>query len=79
MLRLQRVDRCMQNSCQGGCMMLAKDPFILLSIVNTKLRDRYSSLDELCKDMNEEHSEIIDALKSIGYSYDRTQNSFKAD
>lgn len=59
--------------------MLAKDPFILLSIVNTKLRDRYASLDELCEDMSEEQSEIIAVLKSIGYSYDIKQNSFKAD
>ena len=52
--------------------MLAKDPYILLSIVNTKLRDRYASLE----DMEVVQSEIVDSLNSIGYSYDRSRNSF---
>lgn len=56
--------------------MLAKDPYILLSIVNTKLRDRYTSLEELCEDMEVVQSEIVDSLNSIGYSYDRSRNSF---
>lgn len=56
--------------------MLAKDPYILLSIVNTKLRDRYASLEELCEDMEVVQSEIVDSLNSIGYSYDRSRNSF---
>ena len=38
--------------------MLPKDPVILLSVVNTKLRDFYSSLDALCDDLQVEKSEI---------------------
>ena len=32
--------------------MLPTDPIMLLSVVNTKLRDRYDSLEALCEDMN---------------------------
>ena len=31
---------------------LPKDPMLLLSVVNTKLRDYYHNLDALCYDMN---------------------------
>ncbi|HJB69908.1 MAG TPA: DUF4250 domain-containing protein, partial [Candidatus Flavonifractor avistercoris] len=31
--------------------MLPKDPVILLSVINTKLRDFYPSLDALCDDL----------------------------
>ena len=30
---------------------LPNDPMILLSVINMKLRDSYSGLDELCGDM----------------------------
>lgn len=30
---------------------LPKDPFILFSVINTKLRDFYPSLDALCADL----------------------------
>ena len=33
--------------------MLPKNPILLLSIVNTKLRDFYSNFDELCQDLDE--------------------------
>ncbi len=56
--------------------MLPKDPYILFSVINTKLRDTYSSLDELCKDMECDKSEIIKILKSIGYEYDAQLNTF---
>ena len=54
-----------------------KDPFMLLSYVNTLLRDEYGSLEELCaaKDMDTE--EVISALRSIGYELDREQNRFR--
>ena len=56
--------------------MLPKNPIILLSIVNTKLRDFYSSLDELCQDLDESKDEIIDILASSGYIYDKELNQF---
>ena len=49
---------------------LPRDPMLLLSVVNTKLRDYYHSLDALCDDMNVNKEEIISALKLIDYAYD---------
>ena len=53
------------------------DPNILLSLVNTKLRDSYSSLELLCDYMDIEKHKIIEKLKTIGYDYDESQNQFK--
>ncbi|MBR3737888.1 MAG: DUF4250 domain-containing protein [Eubacterium sp.] len=58
-------------------MSLPKDPFILLSVVNTKLRDSYSSLDALCEDMDENRKEIEEVLNSAGFEYDKSTNSFR--
>lgn len=57
-------------------MYLPSDPAVLLSVVNTKLRDFYGSLDELCdaEDLNE--TELIEKLAEAGYAYDREQNRF---
>ena len=49
---------------------------MLLSVVNTKLRDYYKDLDELCEDMNEDKNEIIKNLKEIDYEYDEKLNKF---
>ena len=57
--------------------MLPKDPIILLSVVNTKLRDCYSSLDALCDDLGESREEIESKLKAVGFEYDEASNSFK--
>lgn len=57
--------------------MLPKDPIILLSVVNTKLRDMYSTLDDLCEDLGEDRNEIISVLSGAGFEYDEYTNSFK--
>ncbi len=57
--------------------MLIKSPIILLSVVNTKLRDDYSSLDKLCDDLNQNEDEIKQILASIGFYYDNDLNQFK--
>ena len=49
--------------------MLPKDPFILLSVINTKLRDNYKNLDVLCEDVDEDKMEIIHILDNAGYTY----------
>ena len=46
------------------------------SVVNTKLRDYYHSLDALCDDMNVNKEEIISALKLIDYAYDSDIQQF---
>ena len=56
--------------------MLPKDPVILLSVVNTKLRDFYPTLDALCDDMEVDREYIENSLKSIGYVYNSDRNSF---
>ncbi len=55
---------------------LPEDPMILLSVVNTKLRDHYSSLDALCADMHAEKDRITRTLRGIDYEYDETKNRF---
>ncbi|MDY5983562.1 MAG: DUF4250 domain-containing protein [Anaeroplasma sp.] len=57
--------------------MLPKNPILLLSIVNTKLRDFYSNFDELCQDLDESKDEIIDILARAGYIYDKEINQFR--
>lgn len=57
--------------------MLPNDPIILLSVVNTKLRDCYSSLDAFCDDLGESREEIESKLKAVGFKYDEVSNSFK--
>ena len=56
--------------------MLPKDPHILLSVVNTKLRDEYPSLSELCAALDADEEEVTAALSAVGYTYDRLQNRF---
>ena len=56
--------------------MLPKDPFILLSFVNTKLRDEYPGLSELCAALDGSEAEVCDTLAAVGYIYDRSQNRF---
>ena len=56
--------------------MIPKDPGMLLSYVNTQLRDFYSSLSSLCEDKGLNPEEIQSKLAGIDYEYDRTRNQF---
>lgn len=57
-------------------MNLPKDNIMLLSVINTKLRDYYKNLDALCEDLNVDKKQIEDALNSIDYKYDESLNRF---
>lgn len=57
---------------------MIQDANILLSVVNTALRDKYSSLEEYAEYENVSIDEILNLLKSIGYYYDKNSNSFKS-
>lgn len=57
-------------------MNLPRDPMLLLSVVNTKLRDFYKDLDSLCEDMDADKSAIILALAKIDHEYDEECNQF---
>lgn len=56
--------------------MLPKDPMMLFSFVNTKLRDEYSSLDALCDDMDVDREKLEKQLAEVGFEYNSTQNKF---
>lgn len=56
--------------------MLPNDPFLLFSVINTKLRDYYKNLDELCDDLQIDKKDIINKISSIGYEYDEQINQF---
>lgn len=55
---------------------LPKDPILLLSVVNTKLRDAYKDLDALCEDLSVEKERLTETLETVGYVYDAVQNQF---
>lgn len=57
-------------------MELPKDPMILFSFVNMKLRDNYASLDDLCEDMDIRKEDILEQLKSAGFEYSSEHNKF---
>ena len=53
---------------------LPKDPVMLLSFVNTQLRDHYPSLEEFAAIY--QIDVVISALKNIDYEYDPATNQF---
>lgn len=57
-------------------MTLPKDPVMLLSVINTKLRDEYPDLDALCEDMQVDKNRLLDILKGIDYEYDEAGHQF---
>ena len=57
--------------------MLPQDPYILLSYVNTKLRDEYPGLSALCGGLDADPAELAEKLAGAGYAYDPAANQFK--
>lgn len=57
-------------------MDLPKDPIIMMSVINQKLRDYYPSLDSLCEDMNVERTELEAILAAAGFEYNPAANKF---
>ena len=57
-------------------MDMPSNPYILLSVINTKLRENYPSLKTLCEEEDVREEEIISLLKSIDYTYDEKLNKF---
>ena len=49
---------------------------MLLSFVNTRLRDEYDSLEELCAALDVSRSELEERLASLGYQYNEQTNQF---
>lgn len=57
-------------------MPLPQDPMILLSYVNTKLRDEFPSLRELCLTLGVDEEDLCRRMKQIDYEYDSALNRF---
>lgn len=57
--------------------MIPKDPVMLLSYINTHLRDFYDSYEDLCKSLDLDQNEVKQKLSMIGYEYDESLNQFK--
>lgn len=56
--------------------MLPQDPIILLSYVNTKLRDEFHSLDAFCDGMQADREQLIERLAMVNYRYNAETNQF---
>lgn len=53
-----------------------KDPAMLMSWANMKLRDCYGSLDELCDDLEIDRNELESKLNAAGFEYNKELNKF---
>lgn len=57
-------------------MNIPNDPIILLSFINTRLRDQYLSLDALCDDMELDRDSLCEKLSAAGFTYNENRNQF---
>ena len=57
--------------------MIPNDPVMLLSYINTQLRDNYKDLEDLCDRLEVSRSEIEEKLGKISYRYNKDLNQFK--
>lgn len=57
---------------------LPTDPFILLSYVNTKLRDEFADggLDAMCREMGLDRNKLEQTLAEAGFEYSPENNRF---
>lgn len=55
---------------------MPKDPVMLLSYVNTMLRDQYDSLEDFCMGVGVPMQAIKEKLATIDYHYDEKTNQF---
>lgn len=55
---------------------LPKDPVMLLSFINTRLRDQYKDLDQLCQSLDISRAQLEQRLADIDYSYNPQSNQF---
>lgn len=57
-------------------MNIPKDPVMLLSFINTQLRDFYPNLDELCDALEIDKEQLEEKLNRIDYHYQSDRNQF---
>ena len=65
----EREDRDMENQ-------LPRDPYMLMSVINTQLRDRFSNLEKCCDYYGVGCEEIKETLSAVDYRYDEELNQF---
>lgn len=68
----------LQKNIGGNTKMatIPEDPVILLSYINTQLRDFYKNLHELCDSLQLDQDKLCTKLKAIDYEYNATTNQF---
>ena len=59
---------------RGEMVNIPKDPVMLLSYINTQLRDNYPDMDELCRSLCLDRKDVDEKLASIDYEYDPEKN-----
>lgn len=62
---------------EGVPLQLPNDPVMLMSFVNTRLRDGFDSLDALCDDLGLAREELCERLRRAGFEYDGGRNQFR--
>ena len=55
---------------------IPKDPVMLLSYLNTQLRDFYPDMGELCRALDLDRKTVDEAMASIDYAYDSAKNQY---
>ena len=55
---------------------LPKDPMMLMSVINMKLRDFYPSIEDLCEDMDIDRQDLESILNKAGFEYSKEQNRY---
>lgn len=55
---------------------LPKDPMILFSFINMKLRDEYASLDDLCESLDIDRNRLEKTLADAGFEFNEAGNKF---
>ena len=61
---------------RGEMVNIPKDPVMLLSYINTQLRDNYPDMDELCRALDLDRKTVDEAMASIDYAYDSAKNQY---
>ena len=56
---------------------MPQDPVILLSWLNTRLRDEGQTLEELCRDLDQDPEELKARMLAAGFDYDPAQRRFR--
>lgn len=58
-------------------MAIPQDPVMLYSFINTKLRDEYSSLEDLCNAYGLDIKKLTQQLADVGFEYMPDINQFR--